>query len=248
MRRHDLLRYGLWVGIAATADANRRHYRMTTTWLPHLLTNTVSLLLPDVYRALASSLRARRAASASDSAVAQGLDVALRTLAALVHDNPRYVAYVTPLAAGYLLSHPDFNIYKGELGELELGGFGLDAIPHSATAFALTTLICDAATEAGHRAPANGLLGRPLCWCNQHPALFSAAVLALATAWWEAGEYLIYRHEIGQRGEASKINMQWSPRDTLYDCVSNALGWVLAIAWGEHCHRRRVRQLAMEAI
>ena len=50
MHTADLLRYGLWCGVAATAAGNRRAYRLTTAWLPHLLTNTVSLLLPDLLR------------------------------------------------------------------------------------------------------------------------------------------------------------------------------------------------------
>ena len=52
--QRDGLRYLLWGLMAYTAFANRQHYRMVTTWLPHLLTNTLSLLLPDAVRVLFS--------------------------------------------------------------------------------------------------------------------------------------------------------------------------------------------------
>ncbi len=57
MHRSDMLRYCLWCGVVATAEGNRRQYTMATTWLPHLLTNTVSLLLPDALRLVARERR-----------------------------------------------------------------------------------------------------------------------------------------------------------------------------------------------
>jgi len=58
MRRSDLARYALWCGIVVTAEGNRRAYHLRTTWLPHLATNTLSLLLPDLYRFVAGGGRA----------------------------------------------------------------------------------------------------------------------------------------------------------------------------------------------
>lgn len=232
MRFADLLRYGLWCGIVATADANRREYSMKTTWVPHLLTNTASLLLPDLFRALVAGQDAKAGQPAHRPVSwAEGWRVLRETLAVTVRDNPRYAVYVAPLAAGYLLSHPRFNIYKGELAEIQLAGFTLDAIPHSATAFALTALICDMIQVAVGRAPTAGRLAGRLAWAARNPALISAAALALATAVWEVGEYRIHRHELRLRGHVDKINMQWSPVDTLYDCIANALGWGMAMVW-----------------
>ncbi|HEU4328709.1 MAG TPA: hypothetical protein VFS21_36565 [Roseiflexaceae bacterium] len=225
MNYADGLRYLLLGGVVATAEANRRHYRMTTTWLPHLLIDAAVLLLPEIAR----RLPARDEASAETE---QGeLAGALSALRALVCDNPRYALYVAPLVLGYLTSNPRFNIYKGELAELRCCGFGLDAIPHSATAFALTGLIWDAAEEAARHCTGSGPLARLSAWAHQNPALASGLALALATAVWELGEYRIYQHELSQRGSAEAINMQWSPTDTLFDCLSNALGWAAAAAW-----------------
>src|SRR5688572_7394034 len=129
MRLDDLLRYGLWCGVAVTAAGNRRLYAMTTTWLPHFAANTVSLLLPDMLRLVAP--RARLSGESACQGVGELFHSAMTRV---VCDNPRYVLYVVPLASGYLLSAPWLNIYKGELGDLRLAGFGLDALPHVATA------------------------------------------------------------------------------------------------------------------
>jgi hypothetical protein len=225
MRLSTTVRYCLWCGIVATAEANRRHYRMTTTWLPHLLTNTLALLLPDLYRAL--RLPSQDATALPHSGMRPIVEA---TIARVVCHNPYYVAYVAPLAAGYLLSNPRFNIYKGELAEKQLAGFGLDALPHGATALALTLLTADTLRAASSLAEPQTKLANLLKWSTQHLALASGAVLALATSVWELGEYRIHRYELHLRGEASQINMQWSPRDTLYDCLSNAIGWALGLA------------------
>ena len=135
MRVADLARYGLWCGVLATAEGNRREYGLITTWLPHLVTNTISLLLPDICRLIA---RAEPAPELNDLRQILGA-----TLATMICDNPAYVLYVAPLALGYLLSSPWLNIYKGALGDRRLGGFGLDALPHATTAFALTALPID---------------------------------------------------------------------------------------------------------
>lgn len=227
MQLPDISRYALWCGVAAVAAGNRRAYAMTTTWLPHLAANSVSLLLPDLYRELdALSQRYRGDLSARSS---DWLGLLKDTADVMVRDNPRYVIYVAPLAAGYLLSSPWFNIYKGELAEKQLAGFGLDAIPHAATAFALTRLIADTAATATELSRAGRTRVAWVEWCGRHQRLCSAAVLALATLVWERGEYLIYKHELAQRGRAERINMQWSVADTVTDCITNAAGWLLAI-------------------
>src|SRR5690242_10130729 len=141
MRLPDLARYGLWCGIVTVAHANRREYAMTTTWLPHFITNTISLMLPDVYRLLAPRLAQPLRSSGKYRWIHD-------TLTAMVCDNPRYVLYVTPLASGYLLSSPWLNIYKGGLAQIRLAGFGLDALPHAAAAFALTLLVQDTSGTA----------------------------------------------------------------------------------------------------
>ncbi len=225
MNYADGLRYLLLGGVVATAEANRRHYRMATTWLPHLLIDAAVLLLPEAARRLPSSAEAGPEAERGELA---GLLGALR---ALVADNPRYALYAAPLALGYLTSNPRFNIYKGDLAELRCCGFGLDAIPHSTTAFALTGLIWEAAEEAARRCTGGGPLARLSAWAHRNPALASGLALALATAVWELGEYRIHQHELAQRGSAEAINMQWSPEDTLFDCLANALGWAAAAAW-----------------
>jgi hypothetical protein len=221
VRPATIIRYGLWAAIVATANANRRFYGMKTTWLPHLLANSLTLLLPEL-----SDLLAPR-----DQELAGGWRALHTTLAAIVRDNPSYVAYVAPLAAGYLLSHPQFNIYKGALGELRLAGFGLDALPHIATAFALTALVGDSVHEAARNLSPASRLGALLGWSDQHQARLSAAVLAVATIGWELGEYLMHRSELAQRGDPARINMQWSVNDMVHDCAANFIGWGLATAW-----------------
>ena len=224
MRRADLARYALWCGIAVTAEANRREYRMATTWLPHFAMNSLSLLLPDV-------LRVAMPHAGPGAAPARGATSLLRgTLSELARDNPGYVRYVAPLAAGYLLSAPWLNIYKGRLGDMRLAGFGLDALPHAATAFALAALIDDLLASAVAQTCPDETLGRRLGQLDRHSRAVSAAALALATLLWELGEYRIHRHELSRRGDAAAINMQWSLADTLTDCAANAIGWLLAVA------------------
>lgn len=225
MRLPDLLRYGTWGGVVVVAEANRRHYRMATTWLPHLTTNTLALLLPDLHRLLWP--QPSTTMPEHQPGAAGLLRLAEATLSTLVRNNPHYVAYVLPLAAGYLLSSPFFNIYKGALGELRLAGFGLDALPHAATGFALATLVADGVQTAARLDEQQALVQ----WCARNEVAVSALALVLATAFWELGEYRIHRHELSLRGSTEAINMQWSLEDTLYDCLSNTLGWAAAMLW-----------------
>jgi hypothetical protein len=233
MQVSDLARYGLWCGIVMTAEGNRREYHMATTWLPHLATNTLSLLLPDIYRILS---RRKPGASAHPPGQPQSPSREIRkligaTLAAMVCDRPNYVLYVAPLAFGYLLSGPWLNIYKGALARKRLFGFGLDALPHTTTAFALTALVRDTARTIRDLSVPTRFLGGYGSQIERHQIAISAIALILATLVWELGEHRIYQYELAQRGSLERINMQWSVADTVYDCAANTIGWLLATAW-----------------
>jgi hypothetical protein len=221
----EIARYLLWLGIFATADANRREYNMVTTWLPHLLTNTFTLLLPDLLRIAKPRLQQL----ASSDGVSEIVEEPLEIANVMIRDNPNYVVYVTPLAAGYLLSHPRFNIYKGRMGDLRLAGFGLDTIPHSATAMGLTALVCDTIETTAKTISSRSSLAPIVQWGSRHLPLASAIVLASATIFWEIGEYGIYRREMALRGDIKLINMQWGLTDSLRDIIANTLGWALAL-------------------
>ncbi|MDQ2999216.1 MAG: hypothetical protein M3R61_19470 [Chloroflexota bacterium] len=235
MRLASLLRYGIWCGVLATAEGNRREYHMTSTWLPHLATNTISLLLPDIYQLVA---RAKPAPAHNGSMPSQLRQVVGSTLKTMISDNPAYVLYVTPLALGYLLSSPWLNIYKGDLAEKRLAGFGLDALPHAMTAFALTALTADTARVLGDQSSSTAGLADLGDLTDRYKTLISAIVLVAATIMWELGEYHIYRYELGRRGSREQINMQWSVSDTAYDCAANVIGWLLATGWRMADQRR----------
>jgi hypothetical protein len=228
MQLASLLRYGLWCGILATAEGNRREYHLTTTWLPHLITNTISLLLPDAYRLIGHATPALRHGRSKQSELWQVVDGTLMTM---LCDNPAYVLYVAPLALGYLLSSPWLNIYKGDLAEKQLAGFGLDALPHTMTAFALTVLTTDTARVIGEQSSSTAGLAELGGLIDQHQTLISVLVLVAATIIWELGEHRIYRYELARRGSREQINMQWSVRDMAYDCAANVIGWLLATGW-----------------
>ncbi|MFO7323582.1 MAG: hypothetical protein DIU68_017775 [Chloroflexota bacterium] len=215
MTGRDVLRYAVWGLVAFTANANRRHYRMTTTWLPHLTANSISLLLPDALRLLLRRPHPRNPVEA----------IVMR----MARDNPHYVLYVTPLAAGYILSHPRFNIYKGEWAELRWMGFGLDSIPHTATAMAFTALVHDSLRVVSNVDTSPGLLGRLIDWAAKRSGLVSFILLALVTLVWEYGEYRVHKRELALRGDITLINMQWSVEDTRKDVISNLIGWVLGL-------------------
>jgi hypothetical protein len=212
-RAGDLARYLLWAGVLASADANRRHFSLPSTWVFHTIGNTATLLLPDLLRALG-----RRPAP---------LAAALRELVA---DNPRYVAYVAPLALGYIVSHPRFNIYRGAWGNLRLAGFGLDSIPHATTAWGLTALVMDTLDVLG-RCPPPAIPPEPARWARARPALIAGLALALATLAYETAEWLIHTSELrATGGDASRINMEWSVADTRSDVLANLIGWLIAVA------------------
>lgn len=221
MHVSDALRYGLWCAAALTARANRRHYRMPTTWLPHLALNTAALLLPDLLRLAGANTEPRD--GDGPLALARGV------LARVALDNPAYVWYIAPFTAGYLTSHPQFDIYKGDMGRLRLAGFGLDAIPHTLTAAALTLLAGDtlrAAADAAGDGPASRVLQAA---AGRRPAA-TGLLLALLTLAWETGEWLALRYELEHCPEPGLVNMQWSVPDMLRDCAANAAGWAAACA------------------
>jgi hypothetical protein len=216
--QQDGLRWLLWLLVVVTAFANRQHYRMATTWLPHLLTNSLSLLLPDALRLLFAPRHRPR-------------HIVEDTLVTMARDNPNYAIYAAPLALGYILSHPRFNIYKGDWAELRLGGFGLDALPHSATAFAFSALAADTFETMGQRRQYAGMLADFMRWGRRRPQLLSLALLGLVTLGWEYSEYRVHQREMAQRGDMSRINMQWSMADTARDVAANLAGWGAAMLW-----------------
>jgi hypothetical protein len=202
--------------MAQTAYANRQYYRMFTTWLPHFLTNTIALLLPDILRRV---FPARHKPS----------NIVEDVLITMVRDDPDYVTYIAPLTVGYIVSHPRFNIYKGNLAQIRFAGFGLDAIPHGATAYALSSLIVSALDRVGDRNRYSGLLASLTRWISQKPELTTFTILALLTAFWEAGEYQMHQYEMSIHGDAEAINMQWSIDDTARDAAINLLGCLAAL-------------------
>jgi hypothetical protein len=211
-----LLRYLTWLMMAQTADANRRHYRMATAWTGHLAWNTISLLLPDFLKPILPK---------------RPKHIVPAVMAKMIRDNDQYVLYVFPLAAGYILSHPRFNIYKGKMAEMRLAGFGLDAIPHSLTALGLTLLVYDGAKVAKSLDDGKSIFSPLIKLSNENLALTTFAAVAIPTALWEGIEYYTHHYELAQRGSVELINMQWSVDDTAHDVASNFFGWGMGLLW-----------------
>ncbi|MBZ0290015.1 MAG: hypothetical protein K8I30_20490 [Anaerolineae bacterium] len=214
MKLQDLLRYSLWGGVVATSAAKFLEYRVVTAWLPHLAINSVALLLPDAARVI---LPPRPLTSLTLEHLAR----------AMVRDNDDYVTYPAPLAIGFILSHPRFNIYKRPWSDLQLMGFRLDAIPHGATGLAVTLVVIDT-LRTGAKLP-DSLLTRLLRLGNRNRGLVSLAGLIALTAIWEYGEYRVHTIELEKFGDPEKVNMQWSPNDTARDVAANLTGWALAL-------------------
>lgn len=232
----DLLRYALWLGVANTARANRKYYGLPTTWAIHLALNSFILFLPELYRGAAVLFRldARAQTKQNFISAAQGM------VADAAANNPQYALYVAPVALAYIVSHPQFNIYKGSLAELRLFGFGLDALPHSATAFAFTNLMIDALDAFHAHTPADAPWATLAARADEHSYLVAGALLAGASALYEAGEYAIHKQELRETGgDASKINLVWSAQDTLFDLMSNTLGWLTATLLRKRPRRKR---------
>ena len=227
-RLSDVARWVLWGGVLTSAFANERHFGLPSTWVFHTVGNTITLLLPDLLRA---ATRAGRREGAPSDGHAGRLAPIERTLRDLVAGNPAYVLYVAPLALGYIVSHPRFNIYKGEWAELRVAGFGLDSIPHATAAWALTALIMDAIdTLAGHIPPTAPEVDLAR-WAEARRGTIAAATLGLLTIGYEAAEWAIHNAELrATGGDPSRINMEWSLPDTVLDVAANLGGVTLALA------------------
>ena len=224
MRPTNLLRYGLWAAVAATAARNRKEYGFPTAWLTHLAGNTFTLLLPDLLRLVPVP---SRPAPASDSS-AQAF---LRALDRRVREDQNYAAYVAPLALGFILSHPEYSIYHGRWAERTIYGFGADSVPHAWAAYALARVVSEGLVTLDEELPPQSPLVRPTAWAVEHVDALSALTVVVVTFVWELVEYLAHEAELASSGrDASEINMQWSVMDATTDTIANCLGLAAAIA------------------
>lgn len=219
-------RAALWALLMESVRANRRAYpALPTAWLPHAVGNSFALWLPELLAAADRAL-ALQARTRERPTLRGGYD----TLWDLCVENEAWGRYVAAAALGYILSHPRWTIYKGPRGDLQLLGFGLDAIPHSLTAFSLTHLLEDGIEALAAHMPAPSPLAPLVQRVARHPAWFSGAMLALLTLIWESGEYGMQQAELRRTGgDYDAINMQWDPEDSLFDTLSNVGGWALAV-------------------
>jgi hypothetical protein len=223
MQATDLLRYGLWGAVAATAARNRKEYGVPTAWLTHLMGNTVTLFLPDL---LGIAGIKRRPRAAPDSTV----KALLRTLDRRVRQDPHYVGYVAPLALGFILSHPDYSIYHGRWAELTVAGFGVDSIPHGSTAYMFARLVSETTLCLAEELPSDSPLAPISRWAAANVDESAALAVLLVTVMWEVAEYFAYIAELRATGkDPSEINMQWSLPDSITDSLSNLVGLLLAI-------------------
>ncbi len=216
-----------WLFLAESVRANRETFpTLPTAWLPHGLGNSLLLWMPELLGALDDGLGLE--ARCQRSATARGIRGTLR---AICVDNADWGSYVAPSALGYAVSHPRFNIYKGKLAELNLLGFGLDAIPHSVTAYAVARLLQDGILTLAEQMPHDAPLAPLVRALAAKPAVLSGVLLALLSGGWELGEYMMQQDELRRAGgDPEAINMQWDLQDTLFDLFANTLGW-LAAAW-----------------
>lgn len=242
LKAEDVFRYVLWAGVAYTANANRKYFGLPTTWVFHITLNSTILLLPELVRAFESRDSLMRAGR-KDSG---DLDKAIRGMMRdAVAENPNYGPYVAPLALAYMVSHPRFNIYKGDWGRLRLFGFGLDALPHSMTALGFTLLVGDALAAFRRNTPANARWRRLAEKADENAAWIAGSLLVGASAAYELGEYSIHNEELRETGgDESRINMEWSARDTVFDLIANTVGWLVGakrILNAEYVMKRGVR-------
>lgn len=214
-----------WLLLAESVRANRNSFRnLPTAWLPHGVGNSLLLWMPELLAALDGALCLEE--QCQGSATARGIHGALRDFCV---DNAAWGNYVAPSAFGYALSHPRFNIYKGDLAEVNLLGFGLDAIPHSVTAYAVARLLQDGILALDAQLPDEAPLAPLVRALARQPALLSGVVLVLLSLGWEAGEYLMQQDELRRAGgDRNAINMQWDLQDTAFDLLANTLGWLVA--------------------
>lgn len=226
LKPRDLLRYALWLGVMNTANANRKYFGLPTTWVFHVTLDSFILFLPEIVRGM-NALFPPEARKRHQRNFATTLR---RTMQDAVVDNPNYALYAAPVALAYIVSHPKFNIYKGDYAKLRFLGFGLDAIPHSLTAFAFTNLMIDTLASFRRHTPETAKW-RPLAErADEHAGNIAGAFLIGASALYESGEYAIHEEELRETGgDESRINLVWSAQDTLFDVLSNTLGWLAAV-------------------
>jgi hypothetical protein len=75
---------------------------------------------------------------------------------------------------------------------------------------------------------------------DEHSIAVAGGLLVGASTLYEVGEYAIHEEELRETGgDESKINLVWSATDTLFDIMSNTLGW-LAAAFIRQPRRRRI--------
>ncbi|MFN8497831.1 MAG: hypothetical protein U0641_08245 [Anaerolineae bacterium] len=216
------IRLALWLALLATANANRRHYGLLTTWLPHTVGNTVALSLPEVTAAL--DIAARRLGIESATLLAL-----TSTAREVTGDPPGWAKTVAPLTLAYVVSHPRFNIYKGRMGDLRFGVFGLDSIPHSATGYAVSALLYRTVDALAQNTPPDSWLAPIARFLADHRVAVSFAGLAALSAFYEYSEYSIHNEEMAETGgDIERINMMWDIGDTAKDVLSNYVGWLAA--------------------
>lgn len=221
-----LLRYALWLGVLNTANANRKFFGLPTTWVFHITLNSFTLFLPELLQLTNAVFKLDARAKRKRDLLA----TAHATLQDAVVKNPNYALYVAPVALAYMVSHPKFNIYKGDFAKLRVLGFGLDAIPHSTTAFAFTNLMMDTLAAFQRNTPVDASWRALAEHADEHSGNLAGALLIGASAVYEAGEYAIHQEEMRETGgDESKINLVWSAQDTLFDVLANALGWVAGV-------------------
>jgi hypothetical protein len=223
MRPSDLLRYGLWAAVAATAARNRKEYGVPTAWLTHLAGNTFTLFLPEL-------LRLVPVPTDGNSRGTTTFDALLRTLDLRARQDPNYAVYVAPLALGFIFSHPDYSIYHGPWAERSVFGFGADSIPHSTAAYALARLMSESLLSLDQELPASSPLAQPVSWAAGRVDAIAAGSVLLVTLIWEVSEYLAQAAEMAATGKsAEEVNMQWSVPDAITDTISNVAGLLAAI-------------------
>ncbi len=219
MKPDQLLRLALWIGVLWSVEGTRKNSRLPTTWMVHLVGNTLLLGLPEIYRGLAKAFRINaRAQHDPEGIVAFGNQV----MNEMVVENPRYAGYVTPVAGAIIVAHPKIDIYKNDWAERALFGLGLDSIPHSLTAFALTHMVFDFLSLP--------VVARRMPQATRHVRGISGVVLAIASVLYETGELLIHLQETKiVKDDPSKMAMKWSVPDTIQDLFANFLGWFAAV-------------------
>ncbi len=214
-----LIRLVLWLGVLWSVQGTRRNSRVATTWVTHLVGNTLLLGLPEIYRGLSTLLHLdRRSRNNPDSFISTANEV----LCELVAENPSYAGYVAPVAGAIIVAHPKINLYRSPWANRQLFGLGLDSIPHALTAFALTQMVFDflALPAITKRFP----------HARRHSVEASAGVLAAASLFYETGEFAIHNQELRVvKDDPSKMAMEWSFPDTLQDLFANSMGWLAAI-------------------